>query len=161
MSPKDRADLADKTAEFTIQIEARQRELEPWTTKISEKQSAVDVATSERDALAQKATGMQTAIDDARAALAALRDGDGSKHQEYNDLKKEAAKAQKELASKEAEIEVRLPLYEIAEPPLTESRRLATVGRSCEARSRAVDRRRTRPGHLWPLTSRRMLSWPA
>lgn len=103
----DLADHVDKTAEFTIQIEARQRELEPWTTKISEKQSAVDVATSERDALAQKATGMQTAIDEARAALAALKDGDGSKHQEYNDLKREAAKAKKELATKEADIEVR------------------------------------------------------
>lgn len=105
----DFADIADKTAEFTTQIEARQRELEPWTTKISEKQSAVDVATSERDALAQKATGMQTAIDDARAALAALKDGDGSKQQEYNELKREVAKAQKELASKEAEIEASHP----------------------------------------------------
>ena len=67
------------------------------------------MATSERDALAQKATGMQTAIDEARAAVAVLKDGDGSKQQEYNELKREAAKAQKELAAKEAEVEVRLP----------------------------------------------------
>jgi structural maintenance of chromosome 4 len=80
--------------------------LEPWTAKINEKQSLVDVATSERDALAQKATGMQTALEEARASLASLKEGDGSKHQESNDLKREAAKIQKELATKEANVEV-------------------------------------------------------
>lgn len=70
----------------------------------------VDVATSERDALAQKATGMQTALEDARTALAALKEGDGSKQQESNDLKREAAKIQKDLAAKEARFEVSLGL---------------------------------------------------
>lgn len=68
------------------------------------------MATSERDALAQKATGMQTALEDARAALAALKEGDGSKQQESNDLKREAAKIQKDLAAKEANVEVSLGL---------------------------------------------------
>jgi DNA repair exonuclease SbcCD ATPase subunit len=102
------AKTIDKTDEFTVQIDAKQRELEPWTAKINEKQSLVDVATSERDALAQKATGMQTALQEARASLAALKEGDGSKQQESNDLKREAAKIQKELAAKEANVEVRI-----------------------------------------------------
>lgn len=50
---------------------------------------------------------MQTAIEDARAAVTALKEGDGSKQQEYNDLKRESAKAPKELSIKEAEVEVR------------------------------------------------------
>ena len=104
-------DFADKTDEFTVQIDAKQRELEPWTAKINEKQSLVDIATSERDALAQKATGMQTALEEARASLAALKEGDGSKQQESNDLKREAAKIQKELAAKEANVEVRPSCY--------------------------------------------------
>jgi structural maintenance of chromosome 4 len=103
-----------------VQIDAKQRELEPWTAKINEKQSLVDVATSERDALTQKATGMQTALEDARAALAALKDGDGSKQQEANDLKREAAKIQKDLAAKEANVEVRIIDWDIAD--LTGSR---------------------------------------
>lgn len=97
---------ADKTDEFTVQIDAKQRELEPWTAKINDKQSLVDVATSEREALAKKATGMQTALEEARASLAALKEGDGSKQQESNDLKREAAKVQKELSVKEANVEV-------------------------------------------------------
>lgn len=49
---------------------------------------------------------MQTALEEARNALEALKNGDGSKQQEYTDLKREAAKVQKELATKEAEVEV-------------------------------------------------------
>jgi hypothetical protein len=53
---------------------------------------------------------MQTALEDARTALAALKEGDGSKQQESNDLKREAAKIQKDLAAKEANVEVSLDL---------------------------------------------------
>lgn len=49
---------------------------------------------------------MQTALEDARTALATLKEGDGSKQQEYSDLKREASKVQKELSAKEAEVEV-------------------------------------------------------
>jgi structural maintenance of chromosome 4 len=66
---------ADKTADFSNQIEVHQRELEPWTAKISEKQAEVDVATSERDLLAKKATGMRDAITEAEDALEKLREG--------------------------------------------------------------------------------------
>lgn len=70
---------SDKTHQFTTKIEAKQRELEPWTAKISEKQSLIDVATSERDLLAQKATGAQSSIEDAAAAIDALKDSDATK----------------------------------------------------------------------------------
>jgi structural maintenance of chromosome 4 len=98
---------ADKTDEFTTKIEDKQRELEPWTAKISEKQSAIDVATSERDLLAQKATGAQQALEEARANLDKLRDGDGAKQEEYEALKKEAVKVKKQLAAAEENIQVR------------------------------------------------------
>lgn len=100
-----RDSLKDKTDEFTTKIEAKQRELEPWAAKINEKQSAIDVAQSERDLLAQKATGAQEALEEAHAALQAVRDGDKSKHDEYASLKKEAAKAKKELADSEETLE--------------------------------------------------------
>lgn len=97
---------ADKTDEFTTKIEDKQRELEPWTAKISEKQSAIDVATSERDLLAQKATGAQQALEEARANLEKLRNGDGAKQEEYEALKKEAIKVKKQLVASEEKIEV-------------------------------------------------------
>ena len=66
---------SDKTAEFSDQIEIKQQELEPWTAKISEKQAGVDVATSERDLLVEKASGMKDGIVEAEAALEKLREG--------------------------------------------------------------------------------------
>ncbi|ORY34983.1 RecF/RecN/SMC N terminal domain-domain-containing protein [Naematelia encephala] len=100
-----RDSLRDKTDVFTTQIEAKQRELEPWTAKISEKQSAIDVATSERDLLAEKAVGAQAALTEANAALKALREGDGNKQAEYEGLKKEAVKVKKQLADAEAKMQ--------------------------------------------------------
>jgi len=99
-------DVTDKTDEFTTKIEVKQRELEPWTAKISEKQSAIDVATSERDLLAAKATAAQSALEDARNALQGLKEGDGTKQEEYEALKKEAVRVKKQLADGEAKVEV-------------------------------------------------------
>lgn len=104
---------ADKTQGFTTQIEVKQRELEPWTAKISEKQSAIDVATSERDLLAEKASSAQTAYNEAKANLEKVKENDGGKKEEYENLKKEKVKAGRWLAEKEAALEVSLPLYEL------------------------------------------------
>lgn len=103
-----RDSLKDKTDEFTTKIEIKQRELEPWTAKISEKQSAIDVAQSERDLLAQKATSAQSAFSDAEAGIIAARNYDKEKREEYSALKKEVAKAQKELAAAEQKLHVRI-----------------------------------------------------
>lgn len=100
-----RDSLKDKTDEFTTQIEAKQQELEPWTAKISEKQSAIDVAQSERDLLAQKATSAQDALEEAEQAITAIKENDQAKRDEYKRLKKEAAEAQKQLAAAEQKLE--------------------------------------------------------
>lgn len=65
----------DKTDEFTTQIEQKQLELEPWTAKVSEKQSAIDVAVSEKSVLEARATAGQQAWTDAVARLEALTEG--------------------------------------------------------------------------------------
>lgn len=97
--------LKDKTAVFTTQIEIKQRELEPWTAKISEKQSVMDVAKSERDLLAEKATGILKSMQEAEEHLQSLRDGDGEKQEEYARLKKEASKIKKLTAEGEAKVD--------------------------------------------------------
>jgi structural maintenance of chromosome 4 len=65
--------LPDKTQVFHEQIEAKQKELQPWTAKINIKQAAIDVATSERDTLAKKATGLKDAVKQAEGQLTELQ----------------------------------------------------------------------------------------
>ena len=98
--------FVDKTDVFTTKIEAKQRELEPWTAKISEKQSAIDIATSERDLLAQKATGAQATLQEAEANLTALKEGDCLKQEELGVLKKEAVRVKRQIAESEGKVEV-------------------------------------------------------
>ncbi|KAL1408278.1 Structural maintenance of chromosomes protein 4 [Vanrija albida] len=107
-----RDSLKDKTDEFTIKIEAKQRELEPWTAKISEKQSAIDVAQSERDLLAGKATTAQAALEEARTALKDVEQGASAKQEEYKALKKEAVQAKKQLADAESRLQTLTSQFE-------------------------------------------------
>jgi structural maintenance of chromosome 4 len=59
----------DKTQVFHDQIEVKQKELQPWTSKINAKQAEVDIATSERDALIKKAESVKEARKEAEANL--------------------------------------------------------------------------------------------
>jgi hypothetical protein len=69
----------DKTDEFTNKIEVKQRELEPWAAKISEKKSAIDVAESERKVLATKASAMEQGLAQAKVDLANLTANEAGK----------------------------------------------------------------------------------
>lgn len=100
-----RDSLKDKTEGFTIEIDAKQRELEPWTAKISEKQSAIDVAQSERDLLAKKAEDAKAALAEAKAALEQLKDSGKGKEEEYAALRKELAGLSKQLAAGEDKLQ--------------------------------------------------------
>ena len=100
-----RDSLKDKTDVFTNQIEVKQRELEPWTAKISEKQSAIDIATSERDLLVQKASSAQIALEEAQARLQQIKDGDEGKQTEFAALKKEKVKLERAVERAEARVQ--------------------------------------------------------
>jgi structural maintenance of chromosome 4 len=65
--------LVDKTQVFHDQIEVRQKELQPWTAKINAKQSDIDVAVSERDALTKKAEAVRDAGREAVEGLEKLK----------------------------------------------------------------------------------------
>ena len=56
--------------------------------------------------LAEKAASAEAALDEARKNLEKLKQGDGSKQEEYEELKKEAAKVKKALANGEQNLEV-------------------------------------------------------
>ncbi|KAG6333811.1 hypothetical protein ID866_5281 [Astraeus odoratus] len=83
--------LKDKTQVFHDQIEAKQKELQPWTAKINAKKAKIDIATSERDALAKKAAALKDAVKDAQADLEAKQAAQEAKLNELEDLKAKRA----------------------------------------------------------------------
>ena len=101
---------------------------------------------------------MQTALEEARASLASLKEGDGSKQQESNDLKREAAKIQKELSAKEANVEVRI--YHMLDrlTRLTSSHSVVVV-RLYAPRSPTRVIKSTKPNHRLLPINLRMRFW--
>ena len=63
----------DKTQVYHDQIEAKQRDLQPWTAKINVKQSELDVAKGEREMLVKKAESATKAMEEAQVALNQLQ----------------------------------------------------------------------------------------
>jgi len=63
----------DKTQVFHDKIEEKQKELQPWTAQINAKQADIDVATSERDALAKKAESLKAQCKAAEETYSALK----------------------------------------------------------------------------------------
>ncbi|KAL4068878.1 RecF/RecN/SMC N terminal domain-containing protein [Scleroderma yunnanense] len=94
---KIRDSLKDKTQVFHDQIEAKQKELQPWTTKINAKRGNIDVATSERDALVQKAAGLKEAVKNAQGDLQAKQAAQEAKLNELETLKAKRAAMRGEL----------------------------------------------------------------
>ncbi|KAJ7462205.1 RecF/RecN/SMC [Mycena galericulata] len=106
-----RDSLKDKTQVFHDQIEAKQKDLQPWTTKINAKKSEVDVATSERDALAKKAKTVQDAAEEASHNLQQLREDQQAKLAQQDGHKTEKIAQQTAIAKvekrlKDARLEV-------------------------------------------------------
>lgn len=65
--------VLDKTQVFHDQIQDKQKELQPWTAQINAKQAEIDVATSERDALVEKAETLRTQTKDAEEMYSSLQ----------------------------------------------------------------------------------------
>ncbi len=64
---------ADKTQVFCDWIEQKQKELEPWKTKINQKQAEVNVKTSEHDMLVKQAEAVERAGMEALEALETVK----------------------------------------------------------------------------------------
>lgn len=65
---------SDKTQVFHDKIQIKQKELQPWTAKINAKQAEMDVAISERDALAKKAEALKAQCQEADEIYKALQE---------------------------------------------------------------------------------------
>ncbi|KAH9980780.1 RecF/RecN/SMC protein [Russula compacta] len=91
-----RDSLKDKTQVFHDQIEQKQKELQPWKTKINQKQAEIDVKTSERDMLVKKAETIKQGSAEAQEALEKLRSDQKSKTGELENLKHRKQSLQRE-----------------------------------------------------------------
>ncbi|TFK70065.1 hypothetical protein BDN72DRAFT_839506 [Pluteus cervinus] len=100
-----RDSLKDKTQVFHEQIETKQKELQPWTTKINKKQADVDVATSERDALAKRAEQLKTASQEAQDTFQQLQSDQQVKIQEQDKLKRHKAGLQAQIQVAEKKLQ--------------------------------------------------------
>ncbi|KAJ7188350.1 RecF/RecN/SMC [Mycena filopes] len=99
-----RDSLKDKTQVFHDQIEAKQKDLQPWTTKINAKKSEVDVAKSEREALAKKAKGVQDAAEDASNRLEQLQTEQKDKLAQQENYRSEKKAQQSAIADVEKKL---------------------------------------------------------
>ncbi|KAJ7045435.1 hypothetical protein C8F04DRAFT_1173499 [Mycena alexandri] len=99
-----RDSLKDKTQVFHDQIEAKQKDLQPWTTKINAKKAEVDVAKSEREALAKKAKAVQDAAEDASNTLEQLQTDQKAKLARQENYRSEKKAQQSAIADVEKKL---------------------------------------------------------
>lgn len=64
--------MSDKTQVFHDQIEIKQKELVPWEAKINQTKAEIDIASSERDMLVQKAKAIEASAAEAQEVLQQL-----------------------------------------------------------------------------------------
>ena len=100
-----RDSLKGKTQAFSDKIAAKQKSLEPWKEKISQKQSAIAVAESELAILQEKANAGATALEEMEAKMAGIEEGRASKAEELRECQVEKARLEKEAKKVEAELE--------------------------------------------------------
>jgi len=102
---KIRDSLKGKTQQFSDQISAKQKSLEPWNEKINQKQSAIAVAESEMVILREKANAGAVALEELEAKIATIEEGKAAKAEETKACQAEKASLEKEAKKLEVELE--------------------------------------------------------
>ncbi|KAF4453302.1 structural maintenance-chromosome 4 [Fusarium austroafricanum] len=101
-----RDSLKGKTQEFSDQIAALQKSLEPWNEKINQKQSAVAVAESELNILQEKANAGAVALQDLETKIASIEEGKTAKKAELKSCQAEKVELLKEADNMKSELKV-------------------------------------------------------
>jgi structural maintenance of chromosome 4 len=100
-----RENLKGKTEDFSNQIAAKQKSLEPWNEKINQKQSAIAVAESELAILHEKANAGAVALEETQAKLATIEEKREAKLAELEKCKAERSKLENEVKRVRSELE--------------------------------------------------------
>ncbi|KAF8514546.1 RecF/RecN/SMC protein [Hysterangium stoloniferum] len=99
-----RDSLKDKTQVFHDQIEAKQKDLAPWEAKINKTKAELDIASSEREMLSQKAKTIENSAIEAQEALERLTTDRDAKNAELERLRVERASLGKEAKNSEKDL---------------------------------------------------------
>lgn len=102
---KVREGLKGKTQAFNDAIEKKQKELQPWSAKRSEKQNAKQVATEEKRLLEDKFGQAEKEAEDARISLQTVESSNESKEEELERLKEEKVQQGKKVRQYQAEFD--------------------------------------------------------
>lgn len=102
---KIRDALKGKTQGISDEISAKQKQLEPWSAKINDKQSSIAVAQSELDILRERESSGATAISDVEAKIATLQEQRETKAAEIDACKKLRKAAEKEVQTVQNKLE--------------------------------------------------------
>ncbi|KAF2214385.1 hypothetical protein CERZMDRAFT_37699 [Cercospora zeae-maydis SCOH1-5] len=92
-----RDSLKGKTQGISDEIAAKQKQLEPWSAKISEKQSSIAVAQSELDILRERENAGATAVAEVQAKIASLQEQREAKAAEIEACKRQRRSAEKDV----------------------------------------------------------------
>ena len=103
-------------AELKVQLEAKQKELEPFAAAMNETKSSVDVLTQELDLLTSNKRTLENQLEEAKANLAAAQSKGGEMTKEIAEIQSRRLVAEKEIASGTKS----LAAIEQEEPDLTE-----------------------------------------
>ncbi|KAM0788102.1 hypothetical protein ACM66B_001270 [Microbotryomycetes sp. NB124-2] len=96
---KVRDGLKGKTEVYSVQIEQLQQDLQPWASRIADKQSQIDLTVNERDLLLEKSESVKLAMADATESLEKLREDSRSKSAARKELQSEKKELDKEIAA--------------------------------------------------------------
>lgn len=95
----------DKTQGFTKEIEVKQRELQPWSAKIRQKQGEIDIARNEQEGLIKKVETAKNAGADAQSALDMLKSEQSTKDDQRSKVQQEKVAVTKEIQEKQREFQ--------------------------------------------------------
>ncbi|KAG8836353.1 hypothetical protein FRC17_005639 [Serendipita sp. 399] len=131
--------LKDKTQGFTKQIEAKQRELQPWAAKIRQKEGEIKIAQNEQESLNKKVESIRNAGSEAKAAVDALKADKESKDHECRQAQQEKADSRDQLTQKEHSFKTLQQELQNLRRKAAESQQKVEEARSSQAQNRSAN----------------------
>ena len=102
---KIRDGLKGKTEKFQAELDKKKMEFVPWTEKMNEKRSEIEIKQSQLELLEQKTTQHERQLEEAQAKLEQEQSGFMEKKREAADAEQQLTSAQNVFAAKEADLQ--------------------------------------------------------
>lgn len=127
---KVRDNLKGKTQGLSDGIAEKQKQLEPWSAKVNEKQSAMAVAQSELDMLRERENAEATTVTDIEARIAGFNEQRQTRQSELEDCKAQRKVTEKEVRTAGKQLEQLMTQEPVMKGKLSSSRSKADEARA-------------------------------